>query len=115
MSIAYNGSMEMRPNREYLLKREAERLAKQAHGRALDESRLDVMMERITEVRLARGYLPDRDEDRIEEILREGKNRADEEARLLQESRYYFTVPADYLSVKESDVETERKTFTFNV
>lgn len=114
MSIAYNGSIETRPDRAYLLKREAERLERQAQGRELDKARLDDIMNRITDSRLARGYIPDRDEDRIAEILLEGERKADEEARLLQESSYYFTIPSDYLNVKESTRDTERKRFTFS-
>lgn len=58
-----------------------------------DVGRIEEIMLRITAVREKRGYIPDRDEDKIAEILQRGEDAARIQHELLVESSYGFASP----------------------
>jgi hypothetical protein len=58
-----------------------------------DIQRLDMIMEAVLNKREQRGYLPDRDEDKIADIIRRAEEAAEREHQLTVESRQDFASP----------------------
>lgn len=62
----------------------------------LDVEKLDSMMESVLQLREERGYMPNRDEDKIAEILQKWEASSAEQHRLLIESQRQFTDKPKY-------------------